>query len=443
MTPATRFTLAVAGVVAVGFAITFSFVEPPPPRTISIATGSPTGAYAAFATRYAAELARQGITLEVVETAGAVENLALLNDPAAAVDLALVQGGLGPDPASADREAGDEIVLESLASLFFEAVWVFTRDPAVAGLDRLVDARIAIGASGSGTAALARFLLAENGVTEDTATLLDLAGDDAAAALSNAAIDAAVFVSSPRAAVVRRLLADPAISLMSFTRAAAYPQRFSFMSSVVLHAGAADLAAGVPPADVTMPAAAASLVARADLHPSLVPVVLQAVRNVHQPGGFFESVGEFPSAAFVEFPLNDQARRFLDRGPPFLQRFLPFWVANFIDRMIVLLIPLLTLLVPLARLAPPLYHWRMRSRINRVYGALARLEEGFVSGTVDRAAATAELDALAAAANGLRVPASFAGELYTMRFHLDRVRAELVTPGSAPSPNTRSSTPDP
>lgn len=437
--PATRFTLLIVGIIAAGFAITFLFVEPPPPRTVRIATGSPTGAYAGFAARYATELARQGITLEVVETAGAVDNLALLNDPAAPVELALVQGGLGPDPARVDPDAETgEATLESLASLFFEAVWVFSRDPAINRLDQLAGKRIAIGNEGSGTAALATFLLTQNGVTNATATWLDVGGDAAIDGLTGGTVDAAFFVSSPRAASVRALLADPQITLMSFARGAAYPQRFSFMSSVVLHAGAADLAAGVPPQAVTMPAAAASLVARADLHPSLVPVIMQAVRNVHRPGGFFEAAGQFPSADFVEFPLNDQARRFLDRGPPFLQRFLPFWVANFIDRMIVLLIPLLTLLIPLIRLAPPLYHWRMRSRINRVYGALARLEEGFVSGTIDRSAAVTELDGLAATANSLRVPASFAGELYTMRFHLDRVRAELVDPGSAAA-----ATPDP
>ena len=433
MNPAARFTLAIVGVIALGFAITFIFVEPPPPRSLRIATGAPTGAYAGFATRYATQLARQGIELEIIETAGSVENLALLNDPAAPVDLALVQGGLGPDPARAGLEEADDPPLESLGSLFFEAFWVFVRLPAVDSLDDLVGARIAVGADGSGTAALASFLLAENGITEATATLVAVGGDAAIEGLTGGTLDAAVFVSSPRAASVRTLLADPSVTLVSFARGAAYPQRFSFMSSVVLHAGAADLAAGSPPADVTMPAAAASLVARADLHPSLVPVVMQAVRNVHQPGGFFEAIGQFPSAAFVEFPLNDQARRFLERGPPFLQRFLPFWVANFIDRMIVLLIPLITLLVPLLRLAPPLYHWRMRSRINKVYGALARLEEGFLNGTIDRDAATAELDGLVAAANGLRVPASFAGELYTMRFHLDRVRAELVAPGSVPA----------
>ena len=71
----------IALVVAAGFFAAYRLVDPAPASTLRIATGRPDGAYAAAAERYKAILARDGVTLEIVHTAGASENLKLLRRP--------------------------------------------------------------------------------------------------------------------------------------------------------------------------------------------------------------------------------------------------------------------------------------------------------------------------------------------------------------------------
>ena len=70
------------------------FVEPPPPRTIVIASGSPNGAYYRYAQQYAHELQKEHFTVEVRETAGSVENLQLLGQQGSGVTVAIVQSGV-------------------------------------------------------------------------------------------------------------------------------------------------------------------------------------------------------------------------------------------------------------------------------------------------------------------------------------------------------------
>ncbi len=402
---------------AVGLAVAFLFVEPPPPSEISIAAGSPGGAYHSFAVRYAEKLAANDVHLEVIETAGSVENLGLLQAGENPANLALMQGGVMDGAGAA---------LETLASLFFEPVWLFYRGAELERLTDLRGRRVAVGAPGSGTAALVAMLLQDNGIDDSAAQLLPMSSGDAGAQLAAGAIDAAFFVSGFQSPLIQDLLAKPGLRVMDFARAAAYAQRHRFMSTVTLHEGAVDLAGNVPPHDVAMAAPVANLVMRADLHPALVVLIMQALLETHREGGIFEAPGEFPSVDYADYPVNAEARRFLKSGPPFLQRFLPFWVANFVDRMVVLLIPLATLLLPLLRIVPPIYQWRMRSRVNRIYGELARLEAARHDRAIEGREAAAQLDALETRAGRIVLPPSFMGELHALRFHLNRVRDALA-----------------
>jgi len=67
---------------------------PPPPKSIEMATGFPTGLYYQFGERLKSELAKEGVDLKVRSTGGTLDNLALLNDPKAGVEFAMVQGGV-------------------------------------------------------------------------------------------------------------------------------------------------------------------------------------------------------------------------------------------------------------------------------------------------------------------------------------------------------------
>lgn len=403
-----------------GFVIAYQFVEPAPSKHLRIATGGTSGAYYAFAQKYAAKLAAQGITLDVVSTGGSIDNLNRLKDAAAGVDVAFVQGGTGASVAPDG--------LMALGSVYYEPFWVFTRAPFMPdALRALKGKRIAVGGEGSGTRAVALHLLAENGIGPTDADLSPLGGREAEAALKAGALDAMMTVASPTSALVADLLAAPGVVPMNFARAEAYALRNRSLSALRLPRGAVDLGRDVPSADLAVLAPAATLVARTDLHPSFVTLLLQVARDVHGAGGLFEAPGAFPSDRFVEFPLSPEAERFYRSGPPFLQRYLPFWAADLIDRLKVMLIPLLTLLLPLGKVLPPLYRWRIRSRIYRWYKDLLEIEEA-AYGRADparRIELKARLDAIEAEVQHMSVPLSYADAAYSLRMHIGLVRETL------------------
>jgi TRAP transporter TAXI family solute receptor len=401
--------------VIAAFVVAFQFVKPAPPGRVVMATGSPEGAYHAFAERYARILADEGIELVLRNTAGSVDNVELLR--AGEVDAALVQGGV--------VEPLDNESLRSLGSVYYEPLWLFYRDGEP--LDRisaLRDRTIAIGPEGSGTRALVTRLLRENGVTRPE-QWVDLGNGDAVDALLAGRIDAAFLVISADNPLVERLLRDEAIRLADFSRAAAYSRRYHFLSHLELPEGAVDLARNIPDQPVRLLAPAANLVAGPDLHPAVIDLLLIAADRVHSDGGWFEQPGEFPKPEMLAFPLSEEARRYYEHGPPFLQRYLPFWAASLLDRLKVMLLPLLVLLLPLIRLMPPIYQWRMRARIYRWYDELEKAEEQAAAGTIDGAALARELDRIEQEVKRVQVPSSFTDQLYHLRQHVDLVRRAM------------------
>jgi len=413
--------LPAALLIAVAFVVTFQFVEPPPPDRMRIATGGADGAYAAFARDYAAIMAQSDVTLEVVETSGSMENLDRLqaDEDSDGVDIAFVQGGLG-DPVAAPDLLG-------VASLYFEPLWVFARaGEATAGRIAIAGKRVAVGGAGSGTHALAGKLLQANGLSDQVETV-EIGGLEAIDALKAGRVDLALIVAGTRAAAARALIEDPALALVGVERNTAYARNFRFLSALTLPEGALDLAGNVPPADVALIAPAATLVARGDLHPALVGLVLQAAAAVHDSGDVLTEPGTFPSPRLVDFPLSDEAARYFKSGPSFFQRYLPFWIANLIDRLWILVIPLLTVLIPLVRIAPPAYHWRMRRKIYRWYRDLGDIEREVraTDAEADRAAQSARLIRLQEDVGRVEVPLSYAEDLYHLRLHIGFVKELL------------------
>lgn len=410
----------IVAIVVAGFVVAWQYVNPAPPRLLRMASGAPDGAYAVFAAQYAAILARDGVRLEIVATEGSVENLGLLTAETGGVDVAFLQGGIG-DPSKAPD-------LVSLGSVFFEPIWLFGRaDLPIAQLRDLAGRRIAVGTAGSGTRAVARQLLAANGVTEDNAAFVAEGGAAAASALIAGAVDTAFYVTARPSASMDRLLRSPSVRLANFARAPAYARRFPFLEELTLPEGLIDFAADIPPKDVTMLAPAAALVARADLHPALVDLLLGAATRVHGGPGLFQEQGRFPSPRYVDFPLSDDARRYFKSGPTFLRRYLPFGWAVLVERLAIMLVPFVTLLIPLFRIAPPVYRWRIRSRIFRWYKELRALETRIRTAdeTVSTEVFARELDELQEAAGRLAVPIGYADTLYHLRLHIEFVREQI------------------
>ncbi|MCB9897804.1 MAG: TAXI family TRAP transporter solute-binding subunit [Planctomycetes bacterium] len=400
-----------------GFALALSFVKPAPPERLVLAGGPAGGAYHRFAEAFASRLAGDGITVEVLETKGSVDNVARL--AAGDVDLGYVQGGTVRD----DQRP----VLAGVAALYPEPVLVFVRRelPAVRTAD-LGGLRVSLGEPGSGTRAVAQALLGECGLgTSDvidasrpTAELLD--GFEAGA------LDAAFVVVDPTTEVVRELLAraEDSLRLLDEDRATAFRRHLPYLREVELSEGLVDPARDLPSRPARLLAPTAMLVSRAELHPALVPLCIEAARAVHGDGGLLADPGDFPSPVGLDVPLSKAAAKYFRDGPNVLYRTLPFPVAAVVDRLWILLLPLVTLLFPLLKIVPPVFRWRVRSRFFRWYAELREIEDGLRSD--DEAESVPARERLARLEDDLvwaSVPASYTDALFHLREHAAYVRA--------------------
>jgi TRAP transporter TAXI family solute receptor len=412
--------LAVAGpaaiAVVIAFVVAFQWVKPAPPKRVVIATGRSDGAYYRYAQLYRERLAKAGVTLEVRETSGSVENIRLLEDPKSGVEIAFVQGG------TASVAKTDTLV--SLASLYFEPLWVFSRTaPGPTDLRELKGRRLAIGPEGSGTRAVALTLLAANGITEATAKLLPSTGTEAVQALRAGTVDTVFMIAGPSSPAVKEMLHTPGIELLGFPRADAYTKHFSFLNKLVLPAGSLSLQENLPPKESLMLAPAATLVVSNDFHPALVDLILATAAAIHGRRGLFEAAQQFPSPDYLEFPLMHEAERYHKSGPPFLARYLPFWAATLVDRVKVLILPLLVL-VPIGRLVPHIYRWKNRSKIIKRYRDVVDVDQALSNNpsSVECAALLERMDRIEEDVRSIKVPLGYADAHYHLRMHADLVR---------------------
>ena len=411
-------------------------LQPNPPRRVVLATGPEQSDYAEFGKRYAAALKKHHIEVVLRPTQGSSANRRLLRDAKEKVDFGFVRGG-SSEVIQAEDEKGTGLPLVTLGSLFFEPVWIFYRTDAakklpgkkLEKLDQLRGWRVNTGGRGAGSTNLLSKLISANGLNREDLKIERLDLTQSAIALFNNEIDAMTLVSAPESPILQMLLRTPGISLFEFTQAEAYSRRFGYLSPVTLPRGIADFAHDVPAHDVQLIAPTSMLVAREGTHPALVQLFVQAARDIHAEPGWFAKSGQFPSKEDIEFPLAPEAERFLRNGPPLMQRYLPFWLSNLIDRMWVAMISIIAILIPLARVVPPLYNFRIRSRIFRWYRQLRQIEDSISAGKVPPAQLLDELNKLDAKAERISVPLSYTDELYSLRSHIALVR-ERLTPAA-------------
>ncbi len=403
-------------------------VRPAPPSVITISTGPEGSSFQRAAERYAAALSRSGVTVRLRPSAGSLENLRRLADPASDVELGFVQVGVKlPEPAAGQPPRRE---LASLGTVARQPLYVLVRGRTPPDrLSALAGKRLVVGPEGSGTRVLALALLKANGVEPGGATtLLDLDDDLVGAALDRGEIDAAFLMgdsASPR--VIRGLTQKPDVHVVQLAQLEAYLRRFQDLDRIVIPRGAFDLGKDLPPADLNLVGSTVELVARADLHPAISDLVLETARQVHGRPTLLQRAGEFPAPREHELPLSDDARRYYESGKRWLYRMLPFWAASLADRFLVVLVPLVLLLVPALRLVPTVYRWRIRLRLYRVYASLLELERDVLRHAPgDRSALLARLDAIDRRADALKLPLSFADQFYVLREHLALVRRRLT-----------------
>jgi TRAP transporter TAXI family solute receptor len=400
--------------------IVYFFMDPFPPRRISIGCGPPEGANFSYAQAYREILSREGIELDLRNTAGSAENLKLLGAESDGVDVAFVQGSL--------KSSAQNAELVSLGSLFFEPLWIFHRnDLALQRIPDMKGLRLAVGEEGGGTKILTMRLLGLNGINSQNTRIFSYGYQKAADKLLNGEVDVAFFVSTHLAAHVIQLIDSKSVKLMGLERAEAYALLYHYLYVLKVPEGVIDFEANIPSRDLTLVAPTTQLVAQSDLHPALITLFLEAAQVVHKYGGDFEREGEFPAPKYLDFKLSPEAKRFYKFGPPFLQRYLPFWVAIFVSRMMVLLLPLAAVFFPLFKLMPLIYRWRMRSKIYRWYSKLRAFDpQRHKQETAEQLQKyLAKIDRIEEKVSQIAVPLSFSQELYHLRMHIDMLRSKL------------------
>jgi len=452
-------TAAVFAVLIASLWLAVVILKPGPEGRIVLATGGASGLYQDLAETYVADLARNGVKLELKpEIEGTNTLRALLAGSGNEVHGGIVKGGMvsslqgklasADDRKEHDREASS---LRSVGRLFVEPIWVFYRGPGqVRSLNDFKGKRIVVGSATSGSRLVVAKLLKANGIDAGNSTFVfeDLSED--AAALIGGKYDVAFVVAAAETPKVQKLLRVPSILLMNFApEADAYIGRFPSLSKVVLHQAAVEFAPDLPSADITLLAVTAALVVRADLHPALTTLLTRAVqRNPKRgfdkegdPALFFEA-GKFPNIQDPEFDVAPDIRTlyrtsevpFLLRTvAPLAQRLgISFWVPAFIhqngSQTLLLLIPLLSVLLPLTRILPMAYNWSIRRRLLYWYRQLKGLENSLVpnGGDSHLVEKLAELDRIDLAARRIRVPLNFSDQLYDLRGHIDLVRRRMI-----------------
>jgi TRAP-type uncharacterized transport system substrate-binding protein len=422
-------TLAVIGCAGLLIWLLTRYISPAPPSSINMTTGSVDGASHQFALKYQAYLKANGVKLELKPSSGSVENLERLN---AGMPVGFVQGGLGIlsiDPQKTDQDTA----LRSLGVVGYEPVWLFTNSVDLAktlrkGLQSLVGKKIAIGAEGSGTRKVALDMLQDYGISAANATLVPMGGMTAANALLAKQIDAVIIVSAPQAPAVQLLVSKPEAPLVSIERAEGIARRLPYLSLVTLKAGSVDPLRDLPGQDIDLLTTTANLVVRDDLHPALAYLLLEAARDVHKGATLLNKPAEFPHPRGTDFPLADEAQRYYKEGRPFLQRYLPYWAANALQRLLLILIPLLAIAIPVLKTIPDLLDFMDKSRLYRRYEILLKMERDIRSRQLSASEITTaltELHKIETDISTTKFPLDFTDRIYTLRQHVDYVRAQL------------------
>ncbi len=441
------YTVAAWALFALAAVITFllTVITPGPPRTIAISAGDPSGAYHAMALQYREKLQQHGITLEVMASRGSLENIERLRPEQplrntggqhAPVVAGFVQSGTASDQVLREDR------IESLASIAYEPIWVFHRlGDQVRRVSDLKGRRIAIGAPGTGVQFAARKLLERSGLSAQDGGWLEIGSDEALNALRAGQAEAIILVAAPDSRTVRSAL-DGHLDLLDFVNADAYLRHFHWLRKVVLPRGVVDLGKDLPQKDVTLIAASANLVVRADLHPALSDLLLEIATEVHAPAGLTQTLREFPSEQALEFRQSEHSKRYFQNGRPFLRRYLPFWLANLLERIMTGVVPLLAILIPMIKLIPAFFAWRERAQVSRLYAQINRVEDAWRQGSMQAVHALEALGAIEKALDGLDPKSPHLATLYHAKSHLNMLGKRIAEEAALASPPAQIGSPD-
>jgi TRAP transporter TAXI family solute receptor len=418
------------------------YLSPAPPRSVSMTTGAPDGAYHAFGEKYKTYLKANGIELILLPSEGSVQNLERLS---AGTNAGFVQGGLGFLTLDPDQDA-EKTPLRALSVIGYEPLWIFVSAAQAKllgnGLQSLRGKRVAIGTEGSGTRKVALDVLKSYQLSADNTALDTSSGMAGAQALLDKKIDALILIASPQSAAIQMLLERPEVALLNLNQAEGLARRLPYLQIVSLKAGSVNPVKNLPAQDVHLLSTTANLVVHDRIHPAIAYLLLEAAREIHQAPTLLSRPGEFPHPRDTDFPLADEATRYYRDGRPFLQRYLPFWLANALQRLLLILIPLAAVGIPVIKLIPALLQFKEKNRLYRRYGQLLKLEASIKTRQLNPTeieTAHRELDEIEAKISSMKFNLEFSDRVYTLRQHVDYVRRALYAEANSSTTQSSSS----
>ena len=406
-------------VLAVMLVVALWFADPAPPRHVGMATGPEGSANQMLGKAYQQYFESHGIQLKLVHTAGSVENVRHLQDPDDEVMAAFVMAGAAGPHASG---------IQTLGSVNFQPLWCFYRSAqplSIHGREQaILNGRVNIGLPGSATYLLGKEVASLSGFDVDQPNVGHLADDKAIEALKRQEIDAMCLVDTYDSPNLQRIIEIPGLQLANFGRAEAYARIVPAIEVVRVPEGGLNLKANFPEQEYTLISSTLEILIDQRLHPAIQTLFLMAARHVNGRESFFSKEGQFP--AFVDSTQfrSKEAEIFYEKGTPLLMEVLPFWLAEFIRRLVITLLPFVAVAYPVIRSMPNYHKNRVRGRINRMYGALKFFEQSLVTAydPGQKVAYLAQLDAMERDALGMKVPKSVASDYYTLRSSIDFVR---------------------
>jgi len=409
-----------AAIVLAVLYVAYRWIDPLPPRHFVIAAGTAGSGYDNFARHYARILARDGIELEVRNSAGAVEDLDLLRDAASGVQAALTAFGI--------TQSNDADTLYSLGGIFDAPIFIFYRDAEpITQFAQFRGKRLSVGMPGTALRSLILQVLKATDAVDASTHLLDLGTAEAVDALLAGEIDVAVFPSQLDGGLLQRALGAAGIGLMNVAQAEAIAKTIPGLKHVVLWRGLISLSRDIPNSDIDLLASRNRLLVRKDLHPALQYLLLEAMRKIHSTPGPFNRLGEFPAEQPNDLPLSPTAEAFYRSGPTFWQRYTSFWLASLLNRIVFFIIPVVATLIPVIGFAPRLYRWLYVRRIDRLHRLLGNLERELAQSAASSQLIEYEtrIARIESTVQLLKVPRRFEVDLQRLRIHLRMVQEEL------------------
>jgi uncharacterized protein len=407
--------------VVASFYLTSKFIEPSSKKEITIATGSIDGEYYNTALKYKEILEKQKVKVNILTSNGSMENIQLLNDNKA--DIAFVQNGI--DSLKKQTE------IKAIASIYYEPLWIFYKNDEykMDYLVQLITKRVSLGKEKSGTEDLALKMLNDNGINKENTQLLNNSTAEAKDLLIKGKIDAMFIVSSPNSKIIKELLENPDIKLFNFKRAKAYSRKYTFLESTPLYEGTIDLYRNLPSQDINLLSTTANLIVRNGFSDELTRLILKEIKKVHNKKELFEAANQFPNIENLTIDINEDSERYFTYGDTWLEKIFPYWIASNIDRLSILLIPLITLMIPLSKGFFPLYRWSIRSKIYKWYEEIHKIDLIAEYESQDKLQdCLAQITILKKEIKQeTKVPLSYMGEYYDLIMHLELIISKINT----------------